>query len=125
MKEISARKVTPALRPEDKDLPLLPWIDPEIFNPGYLMRGMHLLPKRGNKSAWQHTQDYWTEKEQLPAADLDDRLFLYARARRRWRNGSPFRKPAAVLPPLSFAIMEQAAGTCQASCVRTHRPRRP
>jgi hypothetical protein len=57
MKEISARKVTPALRPEDKDLPLLPWIDPEIFNPGYPMRGMHLLPKRGNKPAWQQTQE--------------------------------------------------------------------
>ena len=37
------------LRPEDKDMPLLPWIDPENFNPGYLMRGMHLLPKRGDK----------------------------------------------------------------------------
>ena len=24
------------------------WIDPENFNPGYLMRGMHLLPKRGD-----------------------------------------------------------------------------
>ncbi len=33
---------------EDKDMPLLPWIDPENFNPGYLMRGMHLLPKRGD-----------------------------------------------------------------------------
>ena len=33
MKEIGARKVTPALRPEDKDMKLLPWIDPENFNP--------------------------------------------------------------------------------------------
>ena len=53
-----------ALRPEDKDMPLLPWIDPENFNPGYLMRGMHLLPKRGDKPEWQHTQDYWSEKDQ-------------------------------------------------------------
>ena len=44
-------------------MPLLPWIDPENFNPGYLMRGMHLLPKRGDKPEWQHTQDYWTEKD--------------------------------------------------------------
>src|SRR5260221_298444 len=41
------RRVVPALRPEDADMPLLPWIDPEDFNPGYVMRGMHLLPKRG------------------------------------------------------------------------------
>jgi cation diffusion facilitator CzcD-associated flavoprotein CzcO len=78
MQDIGAHKVTPTLRPEDRDMPLLPWIDPENFNPGYLMRGMHLLPKRGDKPEWQHTQDYWTEKDQFPAADLDDRIFVYA-----------------------------------------------
>jgi cation diffusion facilitator CzcD-associated flavoprotein CzcO len=72
-----ARKVTVALRPEDKDMALLPWIDPENFNPGYLMRGMHLLPKRGDKPEWQHSQDYWTEKDQFPAIDLDDAAFVY------------------------------------------------
>jgi cation diffusion facilitator CzcD-associated flavoprotein CzcO len=77
MRKKGARKVTPALRPEDKDMPLLPWIDPENFNPGYMMRGMHLLPKRGDKPEWQHTQDYWSEKDQFPAADLDDGIFVY------------------------------------------------
>ena len=55
-----------ALRPEDKDMPLLPWIDTENFNPGYMMRGMHLLPKRGDKPEWPHTQDYWREKDEFP-----------------------------------------------------------
>ena len=77
MKKKGARKVTPALRSEDKDMPLLPWMDPENFNPGYLMRGLHLLPKRGDKPEWQHSQDYWTEKDQLPAADLDDGALVY------------------------------------------------
>jgi cation diffusion facilitator CzcD-associated flavoprotein CzcO len=77
MKQNGARKVTPMLRAVDKDMPLLPWIDPENFNPGYLMRGMHLLPKRGDKPEWQHTQDYWTEKDQFPAIDLDDAAFVY------------------------------------------------
>jgi cation diffusion facilitator CzcD-associated flavoprotein CzcO len=77
MKQKGVRKVTPVLRPEDKDMPLLPWIDPENFNPGYLTRGMHLLPKRGDKPEWQHTQDYWSEKDQFPAADLEDGAFLY------------------------------------------------
>ncbi len=72
-----AQQVTPTLRAEDKDMPLLPWIDPENFNPGYLMRGMHLLPKRGDKPEWQHTQDYWTEKNEFPAIDLDDGAFVY------------------------------------------------
>jgi cation diffusion facilitator CzcD-associated flavoprotein CzcO len=72
-----ARRVVPSLRPEDHDMKLLPWIDPENFNPGYIMRGMHLLPKRGDKPEWQHTQDYWAEKDEFPAIDLDDGTFLY------------------------------------------------
>jgi cation diffusion facilitator CzcD-associated flavoprotein CzcO len=77
MKKIGANKVTPALRPEDYNMPLLPWIDPENFNPGYMMRGMHLLPKRGDKPEWQHNQDYWAEKDEFPAIDLNDRAFVY------------------------------------------------
>jgi cation diffusion facilitator CzcD-associated flavoprotein CzcO len=77
MGRIGARTVTPALRPEDRDMALLPWIDPENFNPGYLLRGMHLLPKRGDKPEWQHSQDYWTEKDEFPAIDLDDEVFVY------------------------------------------------
>lgn len=72
-----AASVEPALRPEDRDMPILPWIDPENFNPGYLMRGMHLLPRRGDKPEWQHTQDYWAEKDAFPAIDLDDPVFVY------------------------------------------------
>jgi cation diffusion facilitator CzcD-associated flavoprotein CzcO len=77
MKETCAKKVTPQLRPEDHDMPLLPWIDPENFNPGYMMRGMHLLPKRGEKPEWQHNQDYWAEKDEFPAIDLKDKAFVY------------------------------------------------
>ena len=77
MKATGARKVTPQLRPEDHNMPLLPWIDPENFNPGYMMRGMHLLPKRGDKPEWQHNQDYWAEKDEFPNIDLNDRAFVY------------------------------------------------
>jgi cation diffusion facilitator CzcD-associated flavoprotein CzcO len=77
MRETGMRQVTPALRPEDAGMPLLPWIDPENFNPGYLMRGVHLLPKRGGMPEWQHTQDYWTEKDEFPAIDLADPVFVY------------------------------------------------
>ena len=58
-------------------MPFKPWIDPANFNPGYLMRGITLLPKSGDKPEWQHTQDYWTEKDTLPAIDLDDTAFVY------------------------------------------------
>jgi cation diffusion facilitator CzcD-associated flavoprotein CzcO len=81
MKKKGARRVTVALRPEDRSMKLAPWMDPENFNPGYLMRAMHLLPKRGDKPEWQHTQDYWAEKNQLPAIDLDGPEFHYAQDR--------------------------------------------
>jgi len=77
MKKKGVKKVVPALRPQDKDMSLQSWIDPENFNPGYLMRDMHLLPKRGDKPEWQHSQDYWAEKDQFPAIDLDDAAFVY------------------------------------------------
>ena len=77
MGEKQAHRVEVALRPEDRDMKLLPWIDSENFNPGYLMRGIHLLPKRGDKRDWQHTQDYWNEKNEFPAIDLDDKAFVY------------------------------------------------
>ena len=47
------------------------------FNPGYLMRRMHLLPQRGDTPEWQHTQDYWIEKDALPAVDLADGCLIY------------------------------------------------
>jgi cation diffusion facilitator CzcD-associated flavoprotein CzcO len=78
MKEKGARRVEVALRGEDRNMPLLSWIDPENFNPGYMMRNMHLLPKRGDKPEWQHSQDYWAEKDQIPAIDLDDKAFVYS-----------------------------------------------
>jgi len=78
MKKRGKRTVEVALRPEDKDMKLQPWIDPENFNPGYLMRSMDKLPRRGDKPEWQHTQDYWREKDELPAIDLDGKEFVYS-----------------------------------------------
>ncbi|MCA0358091.1 MAG: NAD(P)/FAD-dependent oxidoreductase [Proteobacteria bacterium] len=72
------KQVEVALRPEDKDMKIGSWIDPEDFNPGYLMRNMHLLPQAGDKPEWRHTQDYWTEKDLFPTIDLDDAAFRYS-----------------------------------------------
>jgi hypothetical protein len=59
-------------------MPILPWFDPENFNPGYMMRSVDLLPRSGDKPEWQHSQDYWAEKDLLPNADLDDGCLLYS-----------------------------------------------
>ena len=71
------QSVVPVLRPKDADMPLLSWIDLTDFNPGYLMRSIHLMPKRGDKPQWQHPQDYWREKDELPNIDLEDTVFKY------------------------------------------------
>jgi cation diffusion facilitator CzcD-associated flavoprotein CzcO len=76
-----AAKVTVELTPDVADLPRLPWMDPENFNPGYLMRSMHLMPKRLEARDWQHTQDYWSEKDELPKLDLDAPAFHYEAAK--------------------------------------------
>ena len=77
MKEKGARQVSVAVPPGNGDMKLLPWVDPENFNAGCLLRGMHLLPKQGEEPEWQHTQDYWAEKDVLPAIDLDGPAFVY------------------------------------------------
>jgi cation diffusion facilitator CzcD-associated flavoprotein CzcO len=77
MRQTGARQVEVALRPEDARMPLLPWTDPEDFNPGYLTRGLHLLPRRGDKPEWRHSQDHWEDGEAFPAIALTDPIFVY------------------------------------------------
>jgi cation diffusion facilitator CzcD-associated flavoprotein CzcO len=83
MRATNARSVEPALRAAERDMEQLPWIDDENFNPDYLKRAMDILPKRGPTREWQHTQDYWREKDDFPAIDLDDEVFVY-----RWGERS-------------------------------------
>jgi cation diffusion facilitator CzcD-associated flavoprotein CzcO len=73
--------VTPTLRAEDEDMERLPWVSQENFNAGYLLRGMHLLPKQGTHLPWRHTQDYYFDKDDIPSADLDDGTLAYRAVR--------------------------------------------
>lgn len=77
MQETGASVVTPQLREEDKDMPARPFIDSENFNAGYLVRKMHLMPKQGDREPWVFSQDYYSEKDTIPAADLDDGTLIY------------------------------------------------
>jgi cation diffusion facilitator CzcD-associated flavoprotein CzcO len=77
MKNKHAKSVEVALRDEDQDMEILPWIDDDNFNPGYLKRSMHLMPRRGSNPIWAHTQDYWTERDELPRINLDGPEFVY------------------------------------------------
>ena len=78
MSEKHAARVEVALRPEDKGMKLHSWIEADNFNPGYLMRGLDKLPKRGDKPEWRHNQDYWREKDEIPHIDFDSAEFVYS-----------------------------------------------
>ena len=79
MDEMGMDEVQVKLRKQDAGMEILPWMDPNDFNPGYLMRAQHLMPKRGSNYIWQHTQNYWRERDELPAIDLDAEEFVYTR----------------------------------------------
>ncbi len=78
MDEKGAGRVDVKLRPEDHNMPILTFIDDDNFNAPYLVRGLHMLPRRGDKPEWRHNQDYWSEKDDFPAIDLDGAEFAYS-----------------------------------------------
>lgn len=71
------KRVDVALRSEDQGMAILPWIESDNFNPGYLQRGLNEMPRRGDKPEWRHNQDYLHEKQDIPAIDLDGAEFVY------------------------------------------------
>lgn len=79
MKQTGAKRMVPQLRPEDENMELRPWMEPDDFSPGYLTRGLHLLPKLGTKPEWQISQDFVQEEKEFAEIDLNDRAFSYGR----------------------------------------------
>ena len=77
MQEKHAEMVVPALRPQDTDMQLRPWCDPENFNAGYVMRSQHILFKQGDREPWTHLLEHEQEREILPEADLADGTLVY------------------------------------------------
>jgi len=70
--------VTPRLRPEDTDMPRLPWGDPENFNAGYIMRAQHLMFRQGDRAPWQQGIEYAQEKDLLPTVQPQEDALVYA-----------------------------------------------
>ena len=64
--------VGPADRTDLRD-----WVEPDNFNPGYLTRSMHRMPRQGAAAPWRLEHDYLVESQTLPAADLDDGTLAY------------------------------------------------
>lgn len=77
MDQVGAAEVRPEVPDSLRDMERISWMDAVDFNPGYLQRGQHLMPKRVDHPDWQHTQDYWHEKDALPQVDLDEAPLVY------------------------------------------------
>ncbi len=77
MDELGVEMVTPVISEADGDMELMPWVTEEDFNPGYIQRGIHLLPKQGDRDPWKHSQDYVADKAELPVVDLNDGSLSY------------------------------------------------
>jgi monooxygenase len=77
METKGATMVVPTLRPEDADMQIRPWSDPENFNAGYVMRSQHVLFKQGDREPWTHMLEHGEEVELLPKADLEDGTLVY------------------------------------------------
>ncbi|MEZ4706516.1 MAG: NAD(P)/FAD-dependent oxidoreductase [Caldilineaceae bacterium] len=77
MDELGVRQCTPRLRPADRDMAAIPFIDPADFAPGYIRRGAGRLPKQGDREPWTNVQNYYVEKDFLPAFDFDDGVLQF------------------------------------------------
>ena len=72
MRASSATIVEAIRRPVDADMKLSAFIDPAQFNPGYLLRSQHLMPKAGDHAPWQMSMDFWVEREEFEVENFDD-----------------------------------------------------
>ncbi|HUQ39005.1 MAG TPA: NAD(P)/FAD-dependent oxidoreductase [Acidimicrobiales bacterium] len=67
-----ATMVVPEVSPEVLAEGLVPWVEADNFNPGYLQRSMHLMPRQGMQDPWRLRHDYTSERDILANADLED-----------------------------------------------------
>jgi len=68
---------TPTLREQDRDMAVNPWIEDEEFSAGYLKRKKHLMPNQGGNEPWKFSGNYYLEKDQLPAINLEEDTLVY------------------------------------------------
>ena len=81
MRDKGATMVVPTRRPEDTDMQLRRWCDPENFNSGYVMRSEHIMFRQVDREPWTHMLEHDEEREIPPKADLYDGTLVYRRVR--------------------------------------------
>ncbi|WP_082531872.1 MULTISPECIES: NAD(P)/FAD-dependent oxidoreductase [unclassified Phenylobacterium] len=96
MRAIGAASVEVQLPPESQGEDHKSGMDKDVFNAGYILRGLHLMPKRGPRADWQ-SLDYVAEESAMPAVRLDGDVFGYRDAAGRLIEGD--RRAAGELDP--------------------------
>ncbi len=99
MDELGMRQCTPRLRDEDRDMTRGSWS--EEFQPGYLKRKMHLLPKQGDREPWLDPQDYARDKKRIRKASLEDGVLTF---------DNPVARDAEVASPVADDVIEATPG---------------
>jgi cyclohexanone monooxygenase len=69
--------VEPRLRAEDAGMPRQPWMDPQNFNAGYILRAQHRMFGQGDRDPWRHNLEYHEERSLLPAVRADENALAY------------------------------------------------
>jgi len=72
-----ASSVIPTLGCDHDMTELRPFVDPEEFSPGYLVRSSHRVPRSSQQEPWRYDIDFWSEKDRLPAVSLNDEYLNY------------------------------------------------
>jgi cation diffusion facilitator CzcD-associated flavoprotein CzcO len=78
MDELGVKVCTPTLSDEDRSMELKPMIPEDEFNPGYMIRGRALMAKQGTHAPWTASNDYYLERDEFPAIDLDEPALRYS-----------------------------------------------
>jgi cation diffusion facilitator CzcD-associated flavoprotein CzcO len=78
MAENGVRQCTPTLRPEDAGMNGKGFIDPDDFAPGYMRRGVQRLPRQSDRGPWLNCQDYYKEKDIIPALEFNDDALVFS-----------------------------------------------
>ncbi len=69
--------VVPTLSNGDADMQRLPWIDPENFNAGYVVRAQSRMYRQGDRAPWKHDMEYHEERTVLPTVRPEDEALAY------------------------------------------------
>ncbi len=75
MRSQGRQMVVPTL--DDPGMPRRPWIDPDNFNAGYVVRAQERMYKQGDRHPWRHDLEYHEERALLGAVQPAESALAY------------------------------------------------